>query len=95
MVIAGNTCVEICWRWTHWERESGVWVAKVGTGRPWSSHVMLIALSKSWSARRTSHQPVFMDSCLAITHTCLPCLPSGRINPTCVQFHLMIALMRK
>ena len=55
---------------------------------------MLIASAKSQSARGASHQPVFMGSCLAISHTCLPCLPSGRISPTCVLCSLMIGLMR-
>ena len=35
-----------------------------------------------------------MGSCLAISHTCLSCLPSGRISPTCVLFPLVIGLMR-
>ena len=39
---------------------------------------MLIASAKSQSARGTSQQPTFMSSCLIISHTCLPCLPSGR-----------------
>ena len=55
---------------------------------------MLIASAKSRSARGGSHQPVFMGSCLAISHTCLPCLPSGRVSPTCVLCPLMIGLMR-
>ena len=38
---------------------------------------MLIASAKSQSARGTSHQPASMNSCLTISHTCLPCLPSG------------------
>ena len=38
--------------------------------------VMLVASAKSWSGRRASHQPAFMS--LTISHTCLPCLPSGR-----------------
>ena len=29
----------------------------------------------------TSHQPAFMDSCLTIIHTCLPCLPNRWVNP--------------
>ena len=37
---------------------------------------------------------VFMGSCLSISHTCLPCPPSGRISPTCVLCPLMIGLMR-
>ena len=37
---------------------------------------MLIASAKSWSGRGASHQPAFMS--LTISHTCLPCLPSGR-----------------
>ena len=56
--------------------------------------VMLIASAKSRSARGASHQPVFMGSCLAISRTFLPCLPSGRISPTCALFPLMIGLMR-
>ena len=35
-----------------------------------------------------------MGSCLAISQTCFPCLPSGRISPTCVLFSLVIGLMR-
>ena len=30
----------------------------------------------------------------AISHTCLPCPPSGRVSPTCVLCSLVIALMR-
>ena len=58
---------------------------------------VLIASAKSRSARGASHQPVFMGSwlfSLAICHTCLPCLPSGSISPTCVLLPLMIGLMR-
>ena len=55
---------------------------------------MLIASAKSSSARGVSHQPAFMGSCLDISHTCLPCLPSGRISPTCVLFPLMIGMVR-
>ena len=55
---------------------------------------MLIASAKFRSARGASHQPVFMGSCLAISHTCLPCLPSGRVSPTCFLCPLMIGLMR-
>ena len=54
---------------------------------------MLIASAKSWNARGASHQPVFMGSCLTISHTCLPCLPSRRVSP-CVLYPLMIGLMR-
>ena len=43
---------------------------------------MLIALAKSQSVRGASHQPAFMSSCLTISHTCLPCLPSGRVSPS-------------
>ena len=59
-----------------------------------TSHVMLIGSVKSRSAKGASHQPVFMGSCLAFSHTCLPCLPSGRVSPTCVLCPLMIGLMR-
>ena len=54
---------------------------------------MLVALAKSRSMRGASHQPVFMSSCLTISHTCLPSLPSGRIRPTCVLCPHMIGLM--
>ena len=37
----------------------------------------MIASAKSRSARGASQQPAFMNSCLAISHTCVPCLPSG------------------
>ena len=55
---------------------------------------MLIASAKSRSARGASHQPVFIFSCLAISNTCLPCLPSGRASPTCVLCPLMVGLIR-
>ena len=49
---------------------------------PWGGHrrveCMRNASAKSWSTRGASHQPAFMSSCLTISHTCLPCLPSGR-----------------
>ena len=54
---------------------------------------MLVASAKSCSIRGVSHQPVYMGSCLTISHTCLPCLPSGRICPTCVLCSHMIGLM--
>ena len=54
---------------------------------------MLIASAKCQRARGASHQPVLMGSCLAISHTCLPCLPSGRVSPTCVLCPLMIGVM--
>ena len=53
---------------------------------------MMVASVKSRSVRGASHQPVFMGSCLAISHTCLPCLPSGRISPTCVLCPLSTSL---
>ena len=53
---------------------------------------MSVASAKSRSARVASHQPVFMGSCLAISHMCLPCLPTGRINPTCVLCLLSTSL---
>ena len=40
---------------------------------------MYITLAKSWSMRRASHQSAFMDSCLTISQTFLPCLPSKRV----------------
>ena len=40
-----------------------------------------IASAKSQSVRGASHQPAFMDSCLTISHTCLPCLPSASVSP--------------
>ena len=52
---------------------------------------MLIASAESRSVRGASHQPVFMGSCLAISHMCMSCLPSGRISVLCP---FMIGLMR-
>ena len=46
------------------------------------SNRMLIASAKSRNVRGASHQPVFMSSCLTISHTCFPCLPSGRVSPS-------------
>ena len=57
-------------------------------------NAMLIALAKFQSVRVASHQPTCMGSYLAISHTCLPCPPSGRISPACVLLPLMIRLMR-
>ena len=42
--------------------------------------VILITLAKSKSARGPSHQSAVMVSCLTISHTCLPYLPSGRVS---------------
>ena len=53
---------------------------------------MLIASAKSQSMRGAFHQPVFMGSCLTISHTCLPFLPSGRVSP-CLLCPLMIGVM--
>ena len=44
------------------------------------SGVRQIASSKSQSMRGASHQPVYMGSCLTITHTYLPCLPSRWVS---------------
>ena len=44
-------------------------------------YVMLITSAKSQSIRGASHQPAFMADCLTISHMCLPCLPSGKVNP--------------
>ena len=79
------------WSVGWWSVVGGWWV---GGGAVDGSVVVLIASAESWSARGASHQPAFMGSCLAFSHTCLPCLPSGRISPTCVLFPLMIGLMR-
>ena len=38
MVIVGSACVDICWKWEHWERESGVWVAMAENWRSRSPH---------------------------------------------------------
>ena len=46
------------------------------------SNLTLIALAKSRSVRGASHYLAFMSSCLTISHTCLPCLPSGRVSPS-------------
>ena len=39
--------------------------------------MILIASAKSRSARGASHQSAFMNTCVTVSHTCLPCLPSG------------------
>ena len=39
-------------------------------------HVLNMLIASA--VRGASHQPAFMNSCLTISHTCLPCLPSGR-----------------
>ena len=50
---------------------------------PWKQNGLLhmgnikqILSAKSWNERRASHQPVFKDSCLIISHMCFPCLSS-------------------
>ena len=53
---------------------------------------MLIASTKVWNERGASHQPAFINRCLTISHTCLPCLPSKWICP-CVLYSSMIDLM--
>ena len=40
-----------------------------------------IALARSWRVRGAFIQPGFMGSCLTISHTCLPCLPSRQVSP--------------
>ena len=47
-------------------------------GVPSMISIMRVALAKSWSARGSSHQPACLSSSLNISHTCLPCLPSGK-----------------
>ena len=39
--------------------------------------IMRIASTKSQIVRGASNQPALMGSCLTISHTCLPCLPTG------------------
>ena len=53
-------------------------------GLPPVVNVLLIALTKYWSARVASHQPAFIGSCLTICHTFLPHLTSEKICP-CVS----------
>ena len=58
---------------------------------------MHIASAKSQSARKTSHQPAFMDNFLIISHTCLPCLPSRWVTscgPYCPIIRLMVTSLR-
>ena len=43
--------------------------------------VCIASPAKSQEAIRGSHQQAFMDSLLTIIHMCLPCLPSGWVNP--------------
>ena len=44
---------------------------------PLMVNIMRIASTKSQIARGASNQPALMGSCLTISHTYLPCLPSG------------------
>ena len=37
--------------------------------------IMYVVSAKSQSVSGTSHQPAFIDSCVTISHTRLPCLP--------------------
>ena len=41
---------------------------------------MCIAFTKSRGVRVASHHAGFIDSCLTISHICLPCLPSRWVN---------------
>ena len=45
--------------------------------------IIYIASAKSCSARGAIHQPACMDSCLAISHIHLGCLPSRSISSGC------------
>ena len=47
-------------------------------GLPPMIYAMLIASAKSRCVRGASHQPPYMASCLTISHSCFPCLRSGR-----------------
>ena len=50
----------------------GVWkLLSVKSGNPLPL-IMGIALAKSRSAKRASHQPPFTGECLTISHMCLP-----------------------
>ena len=42
--------------------------------------VMLTALAKSQGKRGASYKSALLVSCLTISHTCLPCLPSGMVS---------------
>ena len=33
-----SDCLEISWRWVHWQRESDVWLVRAGTWRPGNLH---------------------------------------------------------
>ena len=81
VVIFGSVCVEIFWRWAHWESGVGC----VGSeGRHltagslhWSrDDILQIDLAKPWSMRGTSHQPASMSNFLAISHLYLLSPPS-------------------
>ena len=41
-----------------------------------------IALARSWRVRGAFTQPDFTGSCLTISHTFFPCLPSRQISPS-------------
>ena len=45
--------------------------------------IMRIALTKSRTAWRASHQPVLIGSCLSISHACLQCLSSRWFESLC------------
>ena len=76
-----------------WTLDSGRWILDTGfwapNGRLWTYRLLT---AKSQSVREASHQPAFMDNCLTISHTCLPCPPSRSVSP-CVLCLLMIELM--
>ena len=79
--------MDICRGWADWESR----VRGVGSeGRnltarepPWEQNglpsmvsIIQIVSAKSYSTRVASHQLALIGSCLKISHTCLPCLPS-------------------
>ena len=47
----------------------------------WRISEMQLLSAKSRSSGGASHQPAFMGSCLTISHTSLPCLPSHTSLP--------------
>ena len=89
VLTLGGACVEICRGWAHWE--SGVRCVSSEGGNlmaPWEQNGLLpivniiqIVSAKSHSAREASHQPASTDSCLIISRTCLPILPSRWVSP--------------
>ena len=91
VVFLGSACVEICWRWVHWGNVVRCVSSKgrnLTAREPPRKHhgltpmvnIRQITSAKSRSERGESNQSAFMNSCLTISQTCLPCLPSRQVG---------------